>query len=337
MIAQYFRVPCSISSLIVFILLTLLFIPNSNAEPLTKVKLGIVSYIGDATNYHAFRSGYFEEEGLDVSLVKNSAGVHSLKQVVQGEIDIGAVAPTPVVYLAMGRIKLPPNFRIIASVIQSTNLNHLIILDKTIHPTVASLEGKRLGIQRQTASEYFWYNAALAHNFDPDKVELINIPTPELANAAKNKEIDAAIAWSPFHQDVLNAVDTPSLHISGSHFYTTWWLVVVRPEFLEKQPEAVEAYLRALARSESDLKRDPLSVAAFHTELVESTPEQLIENYNDVVFDLSITESQIINLSEQGKWALSKGYVKGEVPDFRKYFDISALDKVKPLSIRLLE
>ena len=307
------------------------------AASLTKVKLGMISYIGDATAYHAYRSGYFKDEGLDVELVFNSAGVQSMKQVASGEIDIGGTAPTPIVYLTMGRIKAAPNIRVIGSVIHSTRLNHVIILDKNKHPELKDLKGKRLGLQAVTASEFFWNNAAIAHDLDPESVEIINIPTPKLAKAAADGLIDAAIAWSPFHQDVIRAVDTPTLHIDGGSFYTTAWHIVVRPDYLEKNPEIVQGYLRAMLRAEKDMQEDPASVAKNHAELVNSSPEELVGNYRDVVFDLNLTESDLLNLSQQAEWALRKGYVSGAVPDFRQYFAVEPLRSLKPQAIKLLE
>ena len=308
-----------------------------SAASLTKVKLGIVSYVGDATHYYAYRSGYFTDEGLDVELVINKAGVQSMKQVVNGEIDIGAVAPTPIVYLAMGRIKMPPNIRVIASIMHSTRMNHVIILDKNKHPELKDLAGKRLGLQAQTASEFFWHNAAIANDLDPESVTIVDIPTRDLARAAAEGRIDAAVAWSPFHQDVMRAVDTPSINIDGGSFYTTAWHIVVRPDYLQQNPEVVQSYLRAMLRAENDIREDSAPIAKFQSELVGSSTQELVESYKDVVFDLNLSESDLINLSQQGEWALKKGYVTGEVPNFRLYLDPAPLKSVKPQAIKLLE
>lgn len=307
------------------------------ASDLTKVRLGIVSYIGDATHYHAYRSGYFADEGLDVELVVNGAGVQSMKQVANGEIDIGGTAPTPIVYLAMGRIKAPDNIRVIASVIHSTKLNHLIILDRNRHPGVRDLAGKRLGLQAVTASEFFWHNVAIAHDLDPDSVTIVDTPTRMLAQAAAAGDIDAAVAWSPFHQDVSRAVDTPTLEIGGGSFYTTAWHIVVRPDYLERNPGIVRGYLRAMLRAEQDIRDDPARVARLHAELVDSTPDELVQNYRNVVFDMNLSEADLLNLTQQGEWALKKGYVSGRIPDFREYFAIAPLKSVKPRAIKLLE
>lgn len=309
----------------------------AKAAPLTKVKLGIVSYVGDATNYYAYRAGFFEDEGLDVELVHNNAGVQSMKQVANGEIDIGGTAPTPIVYLTMGRINVPPNIRVIASVIHSTRLNHVIILDGNKHPRLQDLAGKRLGLQATTASEYFWHNAAIAHDLDPDSVEIVDIPTRNLARAAADGIIDAAVAWSPFHQDVIRAVDTPTRRIDGGSFYTTAWHIVVRPDYLENHPEVVHAYLRAMLRAEHVIRENPALVARIHAELVDSSADELMENYKEVVFDLGLSESDILNLSQQGEWALRNGYVSSAVPNFRDYFNVEPLRAIRPGSIRLLE
>lgn len=309
----------------------------ASAEPLPLVRIGVVGYVGDATNYIALDRGYFEQEGIRVESRKNPAGLHSLRQIIRGELDIGAVAPTPIIYSTMGRFDEAPDFRIVASILESTSLNNLVILDTDAIPGPGHLSGKRLALTKGSASEYFWYVFALAQGIDPNGPVIEHLQVPKMAEAAKSGKIDAAIAWTPFHLDIMVAVETPAASYSGEDIYTTSWLVVARPDYIERHPERVRAYLRALLRAEADINRAPAEAAVVHARYTNSTPEQLVAHYPLLEFNLALSESLVVNLSQQALWAQQRGYVVGEIPDFRNYINQLPLKEISPGSIKLLE
>jgi|GEM_PF-3961438 len=304
---------------------------------LKKVRLSIVAFLGDATMFYAYRKGLFAEEGLDIELVRYKAGARSLRAVVEGEIDIGAVAPTPIVYTAMGRTGFKPDFRVFASILNSTHLNNLVVLDRNKIRNVQDLSGKRLALQKGTASEFFWHRMALANHLDTGKVTIVDIPTPDIPEKAKEDLFDAAVAWTPYHLSLIKNTSTPVEVYSGENFYTTSWLAIAKPAFIKENPDIIDGFLRALKRAQDQLFENPISVAAVQSELGNASPAELVENYKTVTFSLGLTESLLVNLAQQGSWALQKGYVTEPVPDFHDYLDLAPLMRVAPESVLLLQ
>lgn len=306
---------------------------NSHA----KMKAGFVSFVGDATTYYSHQRGFFEDEGISVELSHHNAGVESLRKIVAGELDIGAVAPTPIVHSILGISDIEPNFRIIARISESTNLNHLVVINDAQYPDLQSLKGKRIAITQGTDSEFFWHNLASAYGVEEFDFEFIDMAVPEMAQAAKEGRIDAAVCWSPFHLDVMKAVSGPVRNYGGDTFYTSSWLLVTRPDVLEKHPERVKAYLRALIRAENELVEDPHSIARVHSELVNASASDMVARYEDMYFELSLSESLILNLSLQTDWLLKKSNRQGKAPQLRSYFEPHLLEAIKPGSVTLLE
>lgn len=305
--------------------------------PLKKVRLGTASVIGDATTIYAWHMGWFAEEGLDVELIQNSAGAINMRHVLTGKLDIGTVAPTPVVYTAMGRSELDPNFRIFASIMRSTRMSNLVILDSRKNRNVKSLEGKRIALQQGTASEFFWHQMAIAHHLDPDTVEIVNMRTPEIPQKVREGLFEAAIVWQPYHQDVVRLARTPAKIYNGDQFFTTSWLTIAQPQFIADNPDVIEGYLRALLRAQNQLLEDPMSVAQVQSQYISNSPEELIQYYASVTYHLGLTESLLINLTQQAAWAQTKGYVVQPIPDFSHYLNASSLEKVTPESVMLLQ
>ncbi|MCW8889782.1 MAG: ABC transporter substrate-binding protein [Sedimenticola sp.] len=322
-------------------LLTFLFclgtLSLGQADELPKVRVGMVNFVGEATNYYAYKKGLFKAEGIDVIIKRNPAGVQSLKQVIRGEIDIGTVAPTPIIFAAMGRFDLPPDFHIVASILESTSLNNVVILDSQKIPHPRQLRGKRLALTPGTASEYFWHVFALANQIEPDGPVIVPMRVTEMTEAARQGSIDAAVAWTPINLDIMRAAGAHARSYSGEDIYTTSWLVVARPDYIRQHPDRVEAYLRALGKAQEVMLSQPETVAETHAQKLNKSTDELSDLYALLEFDLSLNESLIINLSQQAVWAKNNGYVSGEVPNFRNFINTDILESMRPENIRLLE
>lgn len=322
------------------VLLILSFLPLSALAQdagLKKIRLGVASVVGDATTIYAWHQGWFAEEGLDVELVQNSAGAINLRQVLKGDLDIGTVAPTPIVYTAMGRSGLDPNFRIFGSIMRSTRMSNLVVLDSRKIQDVKSLKGNRIALQQGTASEFFWHQMAIAHHLDPDTVEIVNMRTPEIPQNVGKDQFDAAIVWIPYEQELAQKARTPAKIYNGDQFFTTSWLTVAQPQFIADNPEIIEGFLRVLLRAQNLMIEDPMTIALVQSQYVDASPEELLRFYTRATYHLGLTESLLINLTRQGDWAIRKGYVNQTIPDFSVYMDAEPLKKVTPESVMLLQ
>lgn len=325
------------------LILALLLLAAAMPEPVAAahdgmpLRLGHTHFIAEATTVHALARGYFAAEGLDIEVTTTRAGKYSLQKVMRGELDIGTLAPTPAVYAAAGRYGTPGSFVIVASILESSSMNNLVMPRGRGLESVKDLEGRRLGLTKGTSSEYFWYLLALASDVDRDRVAIRDLPVSAMVEALQDGSIDAAIAWTPYDATIAEALPQGARIMNGNYIYTTSWLVVARPTFVERHREAVIKYLRALLRAERDLKARPERVAASQSDHFGLGSEQIAERYGQLDFHLQLTESLIANLSVQAQWAVEAGYAPGPVPDMRRYVDPRPLRAVRPQAVRLFE
>ena len=311
--------------------------PESGTGKDRPVHLGVVAFIGEAVNFHALHKGYFKQEGLNLKVHINPSGKNSLHKLVNGELDICTAETVPVVYNAMKGGGGLPEFKIVASILESSGMNNLVLADVRKTPSVKDLSGKTLALAKGTSSDYSWYMFALMHGIDTSKIKIMDMPVPDMPEAAASGMIDAAVAWTPYHKHILENVSPHGKSIQIKRVYTTNWLVLARPELLNDRPEAVSKYLAALLRSERDFLKDPENVARSHSEYVAQTVSELMEGYSRLRVDLSLTETTLINLYKTAYWAKQNGYAKGPIPDFRSFMDKDPLLNLSPRSVRLLQ
>jgi len=301
------------------------------------VRAGTVDFIGDATTHYSHAQNLFRKNGIEVELVHHHAGFQILEKISKGELDIGGVAPTPLIMSILGLNNIDANFVIVGRISESTNVNHLVVANHTHFSSLKSLQGKRIGITKGTDSEFFWHNFTSAYELNEHDFDFVDIPVPEMAAAIKNESVDAVVSWSPYHVAALEATKGKGKLYGSNAFYTSNWLLVVRPEFLAQFPEKVVAYMSALNEAENILSEDPMRVAKAHSIALGTSAENLIEKYRDVYFELSMSESLILNLSLQARWLKQRHALTGNEIDVRAFFNSEPLTKVKPNAVTLLE
>lgn len=315
----------------------LAFIMNSACPSLSlgnepQIRLGLVPFIGEATNYYALDANIFDEQGIRVSIQENRAGFESLRNLIEGELDIATVATTAFMYGAYGRYGKGKEFSVIASILESTEMNFIIASSKSGIVSPKDLDGKRVALTGRTASEYVWDIFSQFHNLDVDSIEILDMPVPEMLDAMKDQRIDVAVAWPPYHLSFKTDIPGGVKIFTAGELYTTNWLVVVSDEFKKNHPDAVARYLNSLVAAEAVMDIEPKRVAnenSKHFGLSAATIEGL---YDLVSFNLSLDEKLITNLDQQAVWALNRGYIaKREPINFRDLIDSGHLkiDRVR--------
>jgi ABC-type nitrate/sulfonate/bicarbonate transport system substrate-binding protein len=159
-----------------------------------------------------------------------------------------------------------------------------------------------------------------------------------LAEAIAAGQLDAAVAWAPYHEEVAAAAPGGGVVFYPGQIYTANWLVVVDSDFAQRRPEDVTRYLRALLAAEEVVRSQPELVARTVAPIVATAPEELLKLYDVVDFDLELSEAVLLNLSLQAAWAVRRGYVPQDSPaDMRALFNVEHLRRVKPNAVLLLD
>ncbi len=256
--------------------------PASAAAAPVKVSLGTSTRsLAVLPILHALQAGYFEQEGLDVEFQPpNAKAVDVAAGTASGASDIAAVgANATIVAAGAGRgvvgIGVLAQSPVVALAITNKALDKLkgkginVTADSPLPDRLKALRELRLGVPPQGSTGQVVLRYTMAQNgLDADKI-LRDTRTladgAALAAAARQGQIDGYL-WSP----------PEALLPEGQGFGRTWvnWAsqvpateginftdVVSSRSFLEKNPEAVEKFMRALTRASQDLATSPEKVA----------------------------------------------------------------------------
>ena len=222
--------------------------PAGNSETPTVETVDI--NVGYMPNYGGLWSlmtakekGFFEEEGLNVTLTQFEDGPTIIAAMENGSVNFG--------YIGQGAHKLcvQGNATIIA-------LSHISNGDALIGgpgiTTVEDLKGKVVAYSSGTSSEDILRNALAAHNMTMDDIQAMDMDAPSIVTAMMSGGVDACATWSPNSLTILEGMEgTTKLADNMTFSDTTVSLAswIATPKYLEENRDVAVRFVRALMKA----------------------------------------------------------------------------------------
>ncbi len=231
----------------------------------TKLKVSILTTTDLGPFWLAQDGGYFKNEGLEVESVIASSGQASMTKAINGEADIALSTYTPF-FIAKG--SGTADLQLVADATSvNPKTNAIVTVPTSPVKTINDLAGKRIGITaRNTASDLLTRSVMKDHGVDYSKVVWSQIALPNIADALKQGQIDAAYLPEPYlTQAAKIAGATPVIDINTGatqdfplvgYGTTTKWV--------QANPKTLAAFQRAMQKATRDAsdraKIEPLLV-----------------------------------------------------------------------------
>ena len=133
---------------------------------------------------------------------------------------------------------------------------------------VKGLIGKKIATPFVSSSHFGLLTTLNLAGIGLDQVKIVDMRPADMLAAWHQKNIDAAFIWSP-HLTRMASMEGKILYTSGDIAEATkltraaWDIVYARAEFVEKYPELVEAYVRAVDRAVKRYQSNPPRSSGF--------------------------------------------------------------------------
>jgi NitT/TauT family transport system substrate-binding protein len=248
--------------------------------------------------------GYFDEEGVNVELVRVQQTPSIIAALQAGEGDMGNVSVDAVLQLVAR-----DQFDLVAVTSPNKSLPYLIASRDTI-TQIGDLAGKAYGIGRLGSLDHTLTTKVLdANGVDPDSLNYVPVgqPAVRLQALAAGQGIDATTVsigtWT-------SLPDKTGLHIlvNQDDYYQAAPIVnkvnVVSPETLEAKGEQVEAVVRALTKASRDIAEDP---SIWVNAMAELRP------------DVAREDLEFLAETFGGSWSVNGGMSRSELQATQEY------------------
>ena len=304
-------------------------------QELEKVTLGVESSLLPAAVWVAENKGYFQEQGLDLTIKEFDSGKASLVAMLEGDegIDISTVAPTPIMFNSFER----QDFSIFAIFVYSyDDVKVIARKDKGI-TTAADLRGKKIGTPAGTTGQFF-VEAFLIHNGLPSpEVEVIDIAPSDLPEALNSGQVDAIVIWEPHGYNAKKLLGDKAIRLPSSDVYKETFNFMVMNDFAEENPEVLKKFLRAVDKATTFIKNYKEESQDIVAERLNMDREVMDVLWDEFVFEISLQQSLIVTLEDEARWAIKNNLTDAtEVPNYLDYIYLDALNELKPDAVNII-
>lgn len=294
-----------------------------SAEPLrlsvSKTPLSLPIYIADSM-------GYFSSEGLQLKISEVIGGHRTLHELLAGNADLATSSDTVVMFNSFEN----SNYAVIATFVTSDDDIKIVTRSNTDISHPRHLQGKRVGTVTGTASHYYLDMLLLLHGVDPKSVQVHNLQPEEMADALKNRKIDAVAIWEPYPFIMLKSVPGTRT-LPKSNVYRLSFNLLVHKKHLGVRDDDLVRLLRALDRAEQFIKLEPAKAMVIlrnRLQLDQSFIHWIWPRYN---YRLSLDQSLLTTLEGESRWARHEGHVKQErSPNYLDFIYATPLSRVRP-------
>jgi NitT/TauT family transport system substrate-binding protein len=231
---------------------------GGHAAAATKVRIGVVGSLSDASIYIAEAKGYFKEEGIDAEIIHFPNSAQMIAPIGSGQLEVAVGAPSAGLYNAIGRgidIKvvadkgsMPPGYGYIPLLVRKD------LVDSGAFKSLKDMKGLRVGSQSPGGSALSLLNEALKKGGVAYKdVKISYMGHAQLAAALQNKALDAAMVTEP---NATRAVQSGTVvrFAESDQVYPMQQVAVVlyRGDFARQDPATATKVMRAYIRATRD-------------------------------------------------------------------------------------
>jgi sulfonate transport system substrate-binding protein len=259
---------------------------------LTEVTIGYVSAVDQMGAAIALDLGFYDELNLDVTLAQPfPTGVDALNALEAGDVDFVQVG-TPSIGAVLQGMDLVylGNYSGSSSQLGIDETMAMVATSESeIDPDdLSTLAGKRIGVSIGSINHLYALGVLEDAGLDPDDVELVNTPPPDMGVAMETDGLDAAVVWDPWPISIREDVDGAyEVSRGGGHIAYIGYIVSTR-DYVESNPDVVEAVLTARAAADHWMRENPEEAADVTVRWIPGTDIEVAEEamqYNIIQLD----------------------------------------------------
>lgn len=185
----------------------------------------------------------FEKAGIDPQYVRLTTGAQAIAAMASQSLDIASPGITPFAAgLAQG-----VNWKVVGIDTTLPKAEGFVARKDSNIRKLEDLKGKTIAVARGSTSYYGLLAALESKRIGKDDVKLLLMGPPEQIGAMRNGNVDAVAVWEPWIQRQISETGARLIGMEADYgVHTALAVYAVHGAFAQKNPEAVDRFLRAL-------------------------------------------------------------------------------------------
>ncbi len=304
--------------------------PEDYAGPVDKITVAAAEYLTGALVYVAEDQGFFENNGLEVTIKGYGSGKACADALIIGEADISTSADNVFVSNSFEHADL----RILGTVATKQVKELVVRKDKGI-TTIDNLIGKKIGVTKRSGAEFQLGVFLTFNGISREDVEFVDLKPSEMMGAISNGDVDAVFVWDPYLYNIKkelgeNAISWPG----GENFY---FVLLTKQNWLDKNPAAAERFMKLMLEAEDYIKDNSEEAKEFAKGRFDYESDYMNYSWPKQEFAVILEQAMLIIFEDQARWRIENNLTEAtEVPNYLDYIYMDALEEVKPEAIKII-
>lgn len=302
-----------------------------DAGQLETLALGLAPLEQNTLIYVADQQGFFAQNNLKIVVKDYDSGVATVRALLKGEVDLAGASEFPFVSAAFRQ----ESITIIATDDKFENDYLVGRRDRGIGK-LADLKGKRIGLARQTITEFFLGRLLELQGIPFDQVTLVDLEPAEFVSAIAGGEVDALVAWQPYVHQIQEQVSGIVVLPAQSN-QAVYGVLICRDDWRQQHPELVVRFLKSLRAAEDYVVRYPEQAKAVVQKRLGYDDGYMASIWDKHQFALSLDYSLIAAMTDEAHWmAKNRRGTPRPLPDFVNHVYVDGLEAVKPEAVNIV-
>jgi len=295
--------------ILVFIITTTTSCSSSNSETI-KIRIGYEAILSDYTFFVAYENGYFEDEGLDVEVIKFNTTNEQLLALLSGQVDM--IPNSSMALLLSAEAEHPGRFTVFMA--HGDLGNKILVRNDSQITSVEQLSGAKIGTFPGTTM-LTYANISLAPYFNPSEFPtIVGMQPPNLVEALTSGQVDAIYAVEPIVSVAIQRVGAREIMnnpLGNIMSPFTGGASVLRNKFVDEHPDESAAIIRAMNRAvdyirenDSESRAILAKYTGFENELLQSSTlgyiwkldeidRDAIQRLAEILADAGVVEEEV--------------------------------------------
>lgn len=225
-------------------------------EP-SKIKVAVLPTMDTVPLHYAIESGLLRQEGLEVETVTAASGADCVAKLASGEVQIAFSSYTP---FFVAKAKNVADVKLVADA-TSASPGYAVVVTMPNSPitSIKDLAGKRIAITARLTISHLLVQAQLkAAGVDPNGVQWIELPFPQMAERLAQNQIDAAFFVEPFLRQAIKTVGAKPLFdtLAGPTADLPLTGYGATTSYINGNRETIAKFQRALKKATDEVRTD---------------------------------------------------------------------------------
>lgn len=283
--------------------------------------------------YIAKEKGFLKEVGLDVDIKTFEAGRLAMNALLKDEADIATAADFVFVSDSFEK----DDIRILGTVTVSNSTHEFLARKDSGIEKITDIKGKKVGVTKKSSGEYYFGNFLTENNLDLTDIELVDLQPLEIILAIEKGDIDAALTWEPNVFKIKKSLEPNVISFPAQSNQNLYFLLISKKEFITKNPEVLERFLKAMVKTEKFVKANPIETEEFVKQQFNYGPDYIKSAWYKFGVSVELSQQLLLILDEQARWRIKNKLTdKTTIPNYLNFIYSDGLTIAKPEAVTII-